>query len=100
MKFHVDIELHVEAADADIMFIFPNTIQDRFSGTAVHIDEVKVTRVIEVESRDKKKKILADSEIEAMCFEHYDKMGRIAYLINGVCPLDFEHEDSQEKQPL
>lgn len=99
MKFHVDIDLHVETADADIMFIFPNIIQDRFSGTVIHIDNVKTTRVIEVESRDKKKDIISgDNRTEEMCTYHYQRIGRFVYLVDGVCPVFEEHDASNSQE--
>lgn len=98
MKFHVDIELHVENHDADVMFLFPNIIKDRFDGTAIRIDEVKTTRVIEVESRDKKKDIL--EPIPGTCFLHSDAAGQIVYLVDDLCPLEHEHDSFLLKSPV
>lgn len=91
MKFHVEIDLHVADHDADIMFLFPNIIQDRFNGTAVQIDAIKTTQIIEVESRDKKKDIL--EPIPGTCVLHSDVAGRIVYLVEDLCPLENEHND-------
>lgn len=95
MKFHVDIELHVAAHDADIMFIFAQTVRDRFDGTAIHIDKISTTQVIEVGPRDKKKEILTAVE---NCLGHSIRTGRIVYLDeNGICPLFEEHKEFVDK---
>lgn len=96
MKFHVDIELSVADHDADIMLIFAQAVRDRFDGTAIQIDKISTTQVIEVGPRDKKKEILTDTRINVpfgQCLIHSRQAGRIVYLLSdGMCPLGEEHE--------
>lgn len=91
MKFHIEIEAHTSPGDSDIVFLLERILKDRFDGTALHIDEVKVTSVVEVGSRDKKKDIL--EPIPGTCLLHSDVAGRIVYLVDDLCPLEHEHND-------
>lgn len=75
------------------MLIFAQAVRDRFDGTAVKIDKISSTQVIEVGPRDKKKQILSEATAEGTCLLHSIFTGRMVYLVNGVCPLIDEHSE-------
>jgi hypothetical protein len=47
MKFKVEMDVEVQDHDADIMSSFSEAVQQRFDGTAIRINHIRVVKVTE-----------------------------------------------------
>lgn len=44
MKFIAVIELNVEPIDEDVMKSFGDAVENRFTGTAIHVDQITIIK--------------------------------------------------------